>query len=156
MNLPKVVRTVSDNEENDENKPVDASDIEDKISVKHEEGKKAKSEKKHPLGFVDDFFPDKENMKQKGNLKRALTVLLSSAPQIFEFYPEIKQFKEPVMDWCDDIEERQVSIDGLSREQMVEVLKSVMNMMDMKEENTGENSFFEEIFSAGRPPKGEE
>lgn len=127
----------------------DEPDILDKIKVGHDEPK-PEDMSNHPLRFLDDYFPDHDNMKLKGRLKAPLTVRFSAIDAIFFFYPEISHLEDIVKNWADAIEQRLVSVDGLSREEYKEILIALLHGYKMEEDtNSDKQSFFKQIFDAG-------
>lgn len=119
-------------------------------------GKKGDGWDAHPLRFLDDYFPEKHDIAQKGRLKQALTVRFSAVDAIFYFFPEVKHLEPIVKAWANQIETRLVSVDGASRDEFMEILIALLHGYRM-EEDTDESSqsFFKQIFDASSNAGGD-
>jgi len=123
----------------------DDESIEDKIEVTSEN--KEQVDKKHPLKFLDDYFPDSDEIELKGRLEQRMIVPLSTVNAILEYYPEISDMEGIINEWVKQIEKRMVSVDGLSRDEYKEIMIALLGQYKL-EEHTDEkdSSFLKNLF----------
>lgn len=141
--MVKMVITMTD--ENDKDKHLEAPDIEKKISINasNNTGKSA-----HPLRFLDEYFPDENQMELKGRLDRPMVVEFSTLEVLFDMYPEIDDLRPMVKTWSDQIEKRLTSVDGQSRDEFKDILVSLLSGYKSEEQLNEDGSFFKQLFDA--------
>lgn len=103
----------------------------------------------HPLVFLDRFFPEKDEIEMMGRLERPLTVLLSTAESVFDFYPEVEHLRPHATRWLSVVEKRLTSVDGKSRKEYETILSSLFSGYRADRQDARESSFFRDIFDAG-------
>lgn len=122
----------------------------DKIDTGEGEKKNAQ-EVPHPLNTVDSFIPKKENIAEKGNLKPPQTVQFSLAKELYRPYKEFLSDKswEMIENFVDQVERRQISVRGQSRDEITKIFSSIFQSYHMEEsDENGPGNVVQKIFDA--------
>lgn len=136
----------------------DDDEVEDKLSVRYEDLENAMSKEGElppAFKFLDKYFPEKEDMAQKGRLEsRDMPVNISSLKILGRLYPELKEgetsYDETIDIWMDNLEKRLVSVEGKSREEFKEILEALLTgIRDTGKPEEGSNSIMRELFTTG-------
>lgn len=113
------------------NKALDKIDTKDDNSGKE----KKKSTIEHPYSIADDFIPEQDNIAEKGYLDGLQTVLFSQAAQVYR--PYFKHLEDETIgmlkNFIRDVERRQISKEGKSREQITNIFSSMFSSYKMEE-----------------------
>lgn len=132
--------------------------IEDRISKKTSNKDEEVDPETHPLKFIDDYTPDKDDMAQKGDLKRAMTTLFPSADAMLEVFENDDLTLEETMkltkEWLTQVEKRQISVKGKSREDFKDIYKALLGSYSHSEKDQ-DKSFMQSVFGADRGEKDE-
>lgn len=87
------------------------------------------------IEFVREYFPEKNNIKQKGRLESNLPVILSTVEMFPDMFPELRGFEEMIYNWIDSIEQRKISVSGKSRKEFENILSSFVAYANRQEDD---------------------
>lgn len=111
--------------------------------------------------FLEKYFPEKDDMAQKGRLNdRRLTTDMSTIQILTKLFPELTEGKEEMDvaldEWLDALEKRMVSIEGQSREEYRSILEALLSGLRQTGEESGNSrkSIMRKLFTTGSEEGG--
>lgn len=141
-------------EDDKKNEPEDGN-----LSVRFEnlEDELGKGESLPPaFQFLEKYFPDKDDMAQKGRLNdRRLTTDMSTVEVLTKLFPELTEGEEEMDDalegWLEGLQKRMVSIEGKSREEYRGILEALLSGLRETAEDSGNHreSIMRKLFTTG-------
>lgn len=137
--------------------PMSDEDILEKIDNKKKENNGNEKEP-HVLESVNKYIADEENIEEKGNITEAQAVLFSIGANVYEPYKD--HISETTFDFIKefikDLERRQISINGMSRDEFREILKAMLGSWSRSEESEGGKGGFVQSFLDAEAGKKDE
>lgn len=106
----------------------------------------------HPLGFIDGFVPDKNNIAEKGHLSAVQTVLFSQVLEVYRPYEDYLSDEtiEMINNFVKKVEKRQISVNGKSREEITRILEGLFNSYQMEETDENKNSIVSNLLKVDK------
>lgn len=131
------------NDSNDEDK-----DVMKRITNSQNNNDQNKEQEDHPLVFFKNYMPERENIKEKGRLSKAQTVLFSIGSSVYEPYKDdlSDDTFDNIVEFLNGLERRQISVDGKSREEFKDMFSSMFSSLHMQDERDGNSGGFVEKF----------
>lgn len=111
---------------------------EDDITVEDLRSESVAESGSEMFDFVKEYFPDKSDIRQKGRLDKSLPYFLSTIEEYPNLFPPLKSREDLLDRWLDNIEKRLISVEGKSRDEFKEILKSIVRLQDAPEDEKGE------------------
>lgn len=134
----------------------ESDEAEDKLGIRYEDLEEAVTENEGELPpafqFMDEYFPDKEDIGQKGRLNKDMPANISSLRILEKLYPELMEGKMELGDtmdaWMNNLEKRLISVDGKSREEFKEILEAMLSgLRDTGQSKGEEKSVMRKLFT---------
>lgn len=126
------------------------SEITDKIDTDEDSGVK-KQDIPHPLNTVDSFIPEQDDIALKGNLDPTQAVLFSLAIELYKpYFPYLSEkTEEMIKNFVKEVEKRQISIRGKSREEITKIFSSIFQSYHMEEtDEKGQTNLVQKMLDA--------
>lgn len=103
------------------------------------------------LEFLREYFPDQDNILQKGRLESKLPTVLSTVEMLPELYKELSGFEDFIDEWINKIEQRKISVNGKSRGEFENILSSLVASTNLDSDRDKPSSEgFKEYFKSRR------
>lgn len=80
------------------------------------------SKDRQPVELLSDYLPEKEDYAAKTVLTKEQVHLLAGLEQLTVFFDEIEQYDDAITQWIEAYEKRLTSVQGLSRQEFLEIL----------------------------------
>lgn len=90
-----------------------------------------------PVEILSDYLPEKEDYAAKTVLTKEQVHLLAGLEQLTVFYDEVEQYDEVIEEWIKAYEKRLTSVQGLSRQEFLEILVAMQGGSVDKESQKG-------------------
>lgn len=91
------------------------------------------------LDLIQDYLPEKEDYPAKTVLSQEHPEIIAAIENLTEMYPEIEHLEEMLMQFVASFEKRQISVQGRSRQEFLDILAGLSGGkatdLEQREEN---------------------
>jgi hypothetical protein len=89
------------------------------------------------LKVIEDYFPEGDDITEKGNLTRKLPYSLSVLEKLPMLFPELEENEQFLKSFIRGFEKRRISINRGSREEFTDIQQAIVGSISVEDDGKG-------------------